>query len=757
MLNDNKIDFEYCLDAWNRHVRQDPERIILSDSFGNHLERAAADRISGSVYAYLKQHHIGRSDFVLISLDRGIKPVLAIMGVLKAGAAFAVVESDYAKERIDFIRQDCHAVFTVDEESWPTILATEPLDGYEPVDDHDLCLNVYTSGTTGTPKGVCHEYGQLKLEMLSEQNEDATWRETRETRWGLVAPLNFVASLKIVVHFLYSGGHLYVLDYDTVKNPHKLSAFFLKNKINETFLSPSLIRIKGSEYGPFMRFIYTGAEPANQIAVNRATLVNTYTMSESFFTVSEFIIDRPYDTVPIGIPRFELPIKLIKENGELAAEGECGEFCYYNPFCRGYNNNPAENERHFIDGWFHTGDLAVFERGRYILKGRSDDMVKIDGNRIEPSEIESVCCRELNLSACVAKGFEKEGVVALYYSGEADIDGNAAREKLRSRLPYYMLPAHFIKLDKLPISSSGKIVRKGLTLPEILRRAVYVAPRSDFELMLAKQFEKVLQLDKIGIKDDFFDLGGSSLKVMELLSELDADTPLTPSMIFKGRTIENITELYQMSVMNGMSREEKEAEGRKHLYPLNDTMTWIWEPTYDGSLDFFRGLKLNAFVPADMVVKGINRYIDLNSTFNMVVHRDENGKAMIAYREEKPYVHVEHMSEKAFAAVRDGFVRPFGEDEPLIRIRCIRTPLHTYMLFHGSHMVLDGAAMHLLIEDLANCILRKSVEPVNYFAWAFEEDLRLKSPAIPENRQYFRETYFEKDAAVRLRPDEGCW
>ena len=756
MLDRQKIDFEYCLDVWDKHVAEDPDSVILSDSFGNEVKRKEADRISGSVYAFLKQHQIGNSCFVLINLDRGIKPVLAIMGVLKAGAAFSVVESDYAKERIDFIRNDCHAVYEINEENWPLILKTEPLTGFEQVDDHALCLNVYTSGTTGTPKGVCHEYGQLKLEMLSEQNEDGTWRETRETRWGLVAPLNFVASLKIVVHFLYSGGHLYVLDYDTVKNPRKLNAYFLKNKINETFLSPSLIRIKGPDYGPFMRYIYTGAEPANQVTVKRAKLLNTYTMSESFFTVSEFIIDRAYDAAPIGNPRFDLPVKLLKENGEEAKEGEFGEFCYYNPYCRGYNNNPTENARHFIDGWFHTGDLAVLDHGRYVLMGRSDDMVKIDGNRIEPAEIESVCCRVLGLNACVAKGFEKEGVVALYYAEDVVIDEKAARKKLEELLPYYMIPAHFVKLPKLPISSSGKITRKELVLPNVLHREKYVAPKNEFERKICDRFEKTLLIEKIGRKDDFFDLGGNSLKVMELLSGLDEDIEVTPSMIFKGRTVEGISELYEASKLNSMTREEKEAEGRKNRYPLNGTMAWIWEPEYDGSLDFFRGIKLNGLIPAAYIVKGINKYISLNSTFHMVIKRDESGKPMICYREEVPHVHVERMSMQKFIRERDSFVRPFSEGEPLIRIRCIRTLGNTHLLFHGSHAVLDGAAMHLLIEDLTKCIMNKPVEPVHYFAWAFEENLRLHSPSIPENREYFRKNYFEKEAAVRLKTDENC-
>lgn len=755
-MNQQCVDFEYCLEAWQRYVTQDPHSVVLSDSLGHDIKRNEVDEISGKVYAYLKTRHIGKEDFVLVNLERGVKPFLAVLGILKAGAAFSIVENNYAKERIDYIRQDCEAVFEINEETWVEILNTEPISGFASVDDHDVCLSVYTSGTTGTPKGVIHEYGQLKLEMLSEQRPDGTWREDRKTRWALVAPFNFVASLKIIVHALYCGGHLYVLDYDTVKNPKKLSAYFFKNRINETFLSPSIIRVKGDDYGPFMKYIYTGAEPANNIAVKKAELVNTYTMSESFFTVCEFIIDKPYEVVPIGNPLFELPIKLLKENGEEAAPGEIGEFCYYNPYCRGYLHNEKENEKHFIDGWFHTGDLAIYSDGQYTLKGRNDDMIKIDGNRIEPSEIEAACNEVLDLEFSIAKGFEQEGLVVLYTTSTKSIDAEKAKIALESRLPYYMIPALYVHLDQMPMTQSGKLDKKGLRLPLSLNKAKYVAPRDAFEETLCELFSKCLGIEDIGIQDDFFNLGGSSVKLMSMLGGLPEDTLLTPSMVYHGRTVEKVSELYKEAKKGNMSIEEKEEEGKKANFPISSNMQFYWHYVNDASLDFYNCYKLAWFIPAGIIEKRLNKYIKSNSTFNMVLTEDEDGTLHQTYCEESPKVVLEKMSSSEVTELIKTFVQPFGLNEPLIRIRLVKSGLNTYLFFHAFHMITDGNGIHLLFGNMMDALLGKSIEPTYYFAWAFDENIRDQKKEVTRNHEaYFRKKYVEAGYGFSLVTEEN--
>ena len=734
----------YILDAWNRFLRDDPGAVVLSDSLGHDCSRAEADELSDRVHAYLQRNGVGRNDVVLLRLERGVKPVIAILGVIKAGAAFTLVEDGHAAQRTDFIRRDCGAKFELNETNWGEALACDPVRGYERPGDHDLALCVYTSGTGGNPKGVAHEYGQYKLEMISEMQADGTWRESAATRWGLVAPLHLVASLKILVHFLYCGGHLYVIDYDTVKNPARLRAYFLDKRINETFLPPSLLRLMGTDPGPFMRCVYTGAEPADHVFLENCRLINTYTMSESFFTVSEFAITRAYDHAPIGRPLFDLGLRLLDEHGKPVAEGETGEVCFESPYCRGYLNLPVETEAHFADGCFHTGDLAVLSDGVYLLKGRNDDMIKIDGNRIEPSEIEAACKKALGLGWCAARGFEAEALVALYYTDPVTVDEEAARELLAGMLPYYMIPARFVCIDEVPLTASGKLNRRALPLPAAAHPTDDTPPRNALEQRLTEVMASVLGLARMGVRDDFFQLGGTSIRAMEALEQLGVDG-LTVSLFYRGRTAEKIAALYAAEVDGSLSDEEKEALGRAGRFPLPPLPQYMWDYNNDATVDFCAAYQLSPLVSLIKLRDTLRAYMELNSSFHLILEQEDH-KALQVYAPTLPPLEIETMTEREVEALRDDFLRPFVCGAPLYRLRLIRTGRHSYLFCQLSHMLTDGAGVRQMLRDMETLYQGGAVRPTYYFANAYEQSL----PA-PEAFRNAARAYYESKLDYRHR------
>ncbi|MBO7663221.1 MAG: AMP-binding protein, partial [Clostridia bacterium] len=222
---------EYIIETLKQYTAKKPdEAILFDDAHSKGITYAQLDEMSGKIYAYLKQNNIGRENFVLLNLPRGVMPIIAMVGVWKAGAAWALVEDTYAPERINYIRQDCGCRFELNADNWGEVMRTAPLSGYEKPDLHDAAYAIYTSGTTGNPKGVLHEYGNLSRAIDSIRLKGEIPFNSSD-RLALLAPMNFVASVIVILAALnVFCGKTYVVSYATIKNPSALAKFFLMKR-----------------------------------------------------------------------------------------------------------------------------------------------------------------------------------------------------------------------------------------------------------------------------------------------------------------------------------------------------------------------------------------------------------------------------------------------------------------------------------------------------------------------------------------------
>ena len=267
---------------------------------------------------------------------------------------------------------------------------------------------------------------------------------------------------------------------------------FLEKRISCTFLTPSYVRILGGQTGPFLKKLIVGSEPANNIYLDKVEIYNMYAMSESGFVVSVFKIDKPYSTCPIGKPQFDLDYMLLDEDGNPVSDNEIGEICFRNEYVRGYMNLPEETGKAFVNGIYHSGDLAKkLPDGNLVLLGRSNDMIKINGNRIEPAEIEAAVKNALGIDWVAAKGFENgsQSYLCAYYTADVEIDAEKLRAELLKKLPYYMIPSYYIHIDAIPLKPNGKLDRKALPEPEHQDlSAQYAEPTNDTEKALCNAF-----------------------------------------------------------------------------------------------------------------------------------------------------------------------------------------------------------------------------------------------------------------------------
>ncbi len=742
------------IDVLEQFTKDTPNTAILfDDAHSKGITYEQLDNLTGRVYAYLKKNGVGKEDFVLINLPRGVMPIIAMLGVWKAGAAWALVEDTYAPDRIAFIREDCGCKFELNAEAITEVLKEESLPGHEVTDDHDAAYAIYTSGTTGNPKGVLHEYGNLNRAIESIQVNGET-PFTGKDRLALLAPMNFVASVIVILKGLsIQGGRIYVVSYATIKNPMALKMFFVEKRISITFLTPSYVRMLGNQTGPFLRMLFVGSEPANNVYNKKLDLINIYACSESGFAVGVFPIDKSYETCPIGKPEVKTEITLIDEEGNVVPEGEMGELCFENPYVRGYINLPEETKKAFVNGVYHTGDLARKDpNGNYLLLGRSGDMIKINGNRIEPAEIEAAVKQVLDLKWAAARGFEENGksYLAAYFTEDIEVDPDYMRGELSKRLPYYMIPSYYIKIDEIPLKTNGKMDRKALPKPDTSNfKTEYVAPVNETECKLCEAMQKVLKVDQIGIHDDFYEMGGDSLGSIQVIVESQLPG-LQASEIFRGRTPEKIAKLYEENHANddGEAPEVKNAEAQRHDHPLTAEQLYM--------LDYQLYTPMSTMYNLFSMMKADKDSFDLEKlaeTMRTVVrnhpallttfHFNEDGEVVQRYTPEiEREIKVEKISEFEFQSLKDTLVQPFQViGGCMYRCRIFETEKNGYIFFDVHHTLFDGTSLKVFMGNVGKLYMGMLPDPDFYYLMLQQREDAQKTDFYEESRRYFEDRF----------------
>lgn len=745
---------EYIIEKLKQYTSQKPdEPILFDDANSKGITYAQLDEMSGKVYAYLKQNGIGREDFVLLNLPRGTMPIIAMVGVWKAGAAWALVEDTYAPERINYIRENCGCKLELNAANWPDVMHTAPLSGFETPDPHDAAYAIYTSGTTGNPKGVLHEYGNLDRAIQSIRlNGEIPFNE--KDRLALLAPMNFVASVIVILAALnVFCGKTFVVSYATIKNPASLAKFFLMKRITITFLTPSYVRKLGDKTGPFLRMLFVGSEPANNIYSKNLDLINIYACSESGFAVGVFKIDQSYETCPIGQPAIETKIIRIGEDGKEVSDDEIGELCFENPYVRGYMNLPEETAKAFVNGIYHTGDLARRDsNGNYVLLGRSNDMIKINGNRIEPAEIEAAVKSALGIDWAAARGFDEDGksFLCAYYTANVQVDTEKLRAEMMKRLPYYMIPSYYIHIDEVPLKPNGKLDRKALPKPDISDfRSDYVAPETEIQKTLCAAMAKVLKLDKVGLNDDFYEMGGDSLTSIEMITESGLPG-LVASQIFRGRTPEKIAKLYEESVAQGggLDPDAENEKALQEIHRLTPEQLYMFDyqlyTPASTMYNLFSVMKMDKelFEP-EKLAAALEAAIRNHPALLTMFDYDNDGDLVQCWRPDMMTpIHVEKMSEFEFRFLKDMLIYPFKLiGGRMNRCRVIETEKALYVFFDVHHSLFDGTSLKVFLGSIGKAYMGIPLDQDYYYLMLKQREEAEKTPFYEESRRYFEEKY----------------
>lgn len=569
---------------------------LISDQAGRTPEREALrfqdrrwtylelERESNRLSNYLIYLGIKKEGIIALHMDRSPKVIIAMLAALKAGAAFLPLDPQYPAERLCYILENAAVSVVITDGRWPF-----PLDrgDYKRIDleRHDsqikrfsdapsetvisgdqLAYVFYTSGSTGFPKGVMVEHHSV-VNMIGSFNH--SYRLRPADRVLQQAPLFFDVCIGEIFPVLSAGGTLCIPSPDDLVSMESRLRFIADNAITVLAATPSLLSLYNThaEQLPSLRLILSGGEALALTDIGkltgRVTITNGYGLTETTVCSTYHTLggeeDKGWDAfhrIPVGRPIANTTIRILDTRGNLLPAGVPGEiYIGGNGVARGYLNNPELTAERFIPDpfdregkrLFRTGDLGRYRvNGDIEFLGRIDQQLKIRGLRIEPGEIEANLMQHPGLrDALVILHEQKPGQKRLigYLVPEKDqgVDTSNIRSFLNARLPDYMVPTTFVILDHLPLTLSGKVDNQSLPLPDFSEETEYVAPRDEIESALAQIWQEVLQIESVGVKSHFFELGGNSLRGIQIIGAANAiGLKVNPSDLIANPTIADL-------------------------------------------------------------------------------------------------------------------------------------------------------------------------------------------------------------------------
>ncbi|MDE9511634.1 amino acid adenylation domain-containing protein, partial [Xenorhabdus bovienii] len=675
---------------------------------------------------------------IALYLDRSLEMVISMLAVLKAGGAYVPVSPAYPPERTRFILTDTAAPCVVTQQRHltalgeyphalsliaaddPSVTAGQSVDNPAPVNTSaDLAYIIYTSGTTGQPKGVMVEHaGVVNLSQFIGRTH--LLGETVKALF--FSNYVFDASVFELFPALMAGSTIFIAPAAVTADSDQLLSFINTHEITKAFIPTALMNHFADELArSTLQVIHTGGEALNALDLPPdVTLFNQYGPTEGTVCATQNLLQDGDRAIGKGIDNARLYV--LDGEGNLSPMGATGELYIGGAgLARGYWNRPELTAERFVANPFATaedqarGYTRLYKTGDWVrwrpdgnleYRGRNDFQVKIRGYRIELGEIESVLASHPQVKQAVVIDREHEGhkALAAYLVTDGELPDDTLMTYLSARLPDYMVPASFTRIETVPLTLNGKLDCRALPAPVWVSRDGYMAPRDALETQLCAVWQDVLGLERVGIKDNFFRIGGNSLIAIKLTAAirrvLAVEVPL--AQVFELKTIAGLVAQMGQQACTVIPHVELAC------YPLSfaqERMRFIEQfeqGTHAYHIPYL--VQLNDGGCLSLLETAIHRIVERHPVMKTVYRNDDEGQAYQQVLEGNLVLRSQSCEafDALLQAVRAELATPFDlTAEPGLRLCHYRVAEHHYLLILWHHIAIDGWSVDIFMDELA--------------------------------------------------------
>lgn len=737
------------------------------------------DEISDRLGKYISSMGIGKEDVVAILIPRCEFMAIAPLGVIKAGVAYQPLDPTYPKDRLMYMLGDSSAKLLIaDRELLPLVdgfegkvLFTDEIMQLEDRDIelkkpclHDLFILLYTSGSTGVPKGCMLEYGNITAFCHWYKKY---YEIDFESKLAAYASFGFDASMMDIYGALANGAELHIIPEEIRLDLIALNNYFESNGITHAFMTTQVgrqfamgINCKSLKYLSVGGEKLVPCEPPKNFK-----FINGYGPTENTIFTTVFEVDKYYNNVPIGKALDNVKLYISDKFGHMLPCGACGELMIAGyQVSRGYLNKPEKTAEVYTkniyddtEGYetmYHSGDIARYlPDGNIQIIGRKDAQVKIRGFRIELSEVEEVIRRYKGIKDATVVAFDEPTggkYIAAYIVSDNEIDINSLNDFIKETKPPYMVPAVTMQIEKIPLNQNQKVNKKELPKPEKKAEEI-IKPENEVQQKIFDCVADALGHTSFGITSDIYYSGLTSISAIRLNILLSK----VFDIVIKTSDIKNNPTVQKLEKFIGNAGKSKKREVRE-IYPLTNTQEGIFiECTANMGTTIYNIpylLKLGKGVELEKLAKAIDKTVEIHPYLKTRLFMDDDGNVM-----QKRDDSLSYKTPIIDGMNRSTLVRPYMLfNEQLFRFELYRTVGGNYLFLDIHHIIADGTSLAIIINDINRAYAGENLEAEKYTSYdlALDNSDALKSDVYKNAENYYKSVFENAGGSINFYPDK---